>query len=271
MSPLAVPQPQRFEILRSVRNERHRTLRFLQEQPPEAFDAPATPGWRVREVVAHLITLDRAAVTGPMIPLVLGTGLERLERWNDAAVRRWAEQPVPAMLLGLDRWGRRFARMMELLPRRLYRVTFPTVWGKVPLEYAVWIRAYDEFVHRQDIRRALGLEDDRVDATQVAEFLLWALPANAMPGAANAAGAGMVGVNVAGEPLPEWVYDLRTGAAGPRADADAVDATITVPATPFVMAAATRDSFETLESSGVLTISGDADLARTFLSNIRLV
>jgi uncharacterized protein (TIGR03083 family) len=271
VSPLAPPPPQRFEIVRSIRNERHRTLRFLQEQPPEAFDAPATPGWQVRDVVAHLITLDRAAVTGTMIPLALGSGVERIERWNDRAVRKFAEQPVPAMLLGLDRWGRRFARMMELLPRRLYRLTLPTAWGKVPGAFVVAIRAYDEFVHRQDIRRALGLDDDRVDATQIAEFLLSALPSNAMPGAAREAGTGAVAVNVAGEPLPEWVYDLGAGAFGPRASTDAVDATVTVPATPFVMAAAARDSFEALESSGTLTISGDADLARTFLSNIHLV
>ena len=271
MSPLPAPQPQRFEIVRSVRNERRRTLRLLQEQPPDAFDAPATPGWRVRDVVAHLITLDRAVVTGAFLPLALGSGVERIERWNDRAVRRWAEQPVPAMLLGLERWGRRFARTMELLPRRIYTLRFPTVWGSIPAAYAVWIRAYDEFVHRQDIRRALGLEDDRADATQVAEFLLAMLPPNAMPAAAHAAGHGVISVNVTGEPLPEWVYDLGSGAAGPRGDTDAVDATASLPATPFIMAAATRDSFEALESSGMLTIDGDADLARTFLSKIRLV
>jgi hypothetical protein len=160
---------------------------------------------------------------------------------------------------------------MELIPTRLYQVRFPTAWGKVPGAFPVWIRAYDEFVHRQDIRRALGLEDDRVDATQIAEFLLWALPANAMPAAARQTGRGADAVKVAGEPLPEWVYDLGTGAAGPRAASDAVDATVTVSATPFVMAAATRDSFDALESSGTLTIDGDADLARALLSKIRLV
>ena len=63
VSPL--PAPRRRSTRSSVRSATNarRTLTFLGAQPPEAFDAPAVPGWRVREVVAHLITLDRAAVT----------------------------------------------------------------------------------------------------------------------------------------------------------------------------------------------------------------
>jgi uncharacterized protein (TIGR03083 family) len=271
MSPLPVPAPSRFEILRSTRNERRRTLRFLPGLAPEAFDAPATPGWRVREVVAHLITLDRAIATGAIMPLILGSGIERVERWNDRAVRSWADRPVPIMLQGLDRWGRRFDRMMSLTPVRLYRLRFPTVWGRMPGGYAVWIRAYDEFVHRQDIHRALGQEDERTDATKIAEFVLSVLPYNAMLDAARAGASGRVALSIEGEPLPEWIYDLGTGAAGPRDGAEGADVTIRVAATPLIMAASTRDSFDQLESSGMLTIEGDGELGRAFLSKIRLV
>ncbi len=272
MSPLPAPEPLKFEVLRSIRNERRRTIAFLREQPPEAFDAPATPGWRVRDVVAHLITLDRAAVAGAVLPLILGTGTERIERWNDRAVVGWADRPVPSLILGLDRWGRRYERQVGLVPRRMYRARFPTVWGRIPGAYAIWIRAYDEFVHRQDIRRALGLADDDVDATAIAEFLLGILPFHALPAIADADRRGSVGLALAGEPISEWVYDLASGKGGPIAPDDGVDARVRVDGTTsWIMTAATRGTFDDLESSGILTIEGDTRLARSLLSAIRLV
>ncbi len=270
MSPLAAPAPSKHEILRSIRNERRRTIAFLGTQPPEAFDAPAVPGWRVREVVAHLITLDRASVTGAVVVQILGHGTDRIERWNDRAVRSWADRPVPELLAGLEAWGRRFERQMRLLPVQLYRVRIPTIWGKVPGAFAVWTRAYDEFVHRQDIRRALQLPDDDVDATGIAEMILAILPYDTMPELLGR--TGRVAITVIGEPLPEWLYDLGTGRAGPIDGDEPVDARVSVAATPLIMAAAGRaGGFDELESSGGLTISGDHELARAFLSKVRLV
>ena len=264
------PEPSKFEILRSIRNERRRTLTLLRDQPAEAFDAPATPGWRVRDVVAHLITLDRAAVTGSMVRLILWGGTDRIERWNDRVVARWSKRPVPTMLVALDSWGRRFERQMSLLPKALYRMRFPTIWGRMPGAFAVWIRAYDEFVHRQDIRRALGLGDDVSDATAIAEFLLSVVPYHTLPELAGRGGT--VALEVAGEPLPRWRYDAGSGGvSGPVNGDEPADVVIRVPATPFIMAAAGREDFAQLESSGMLTIKGDSQLAGAFLSKLRLV
>jgi len=272
VSPLPAPEPLKFEILRSIRNERRRTISFLREQPPEAFDVPATPGWRVRDVVAHLITLDRAAVAGAILPLIVGSGTERIERWNDRAVVRWADRPIPSLIIGLDRWGRRYERQVGLVPRRIYRARFATVWGRIPGAYAIWIRAYDEFVHRQDIRRALGLPDDDVDATAIAEFLLGIAPYHALPAIEEADRRGAVALDLAGEPISEWVYDLASGEAGPIAPGDRADARIRVEGTTdWIMTAATRGAFDDLESSGGLTIEGDAGLAGALLSAMRLV
>ena len=270
MSPLPAPQPSKHEILRSIRNERRRTIAFLGTQPPEAFDVPAVPGWRVREVVAHLITLDRATVTGALIVQILGHGTDRIERWNDRAVKSWADRPVPELLTGLETWGRRFERQMRMLPVQLYRMRLPTIWGKVPGAFGVWIRAYDEFVHRQDIRRALELPDDDVDATAVAEMILAILPYHTMPELPGR--TGRVAISVTGEPLPEWLYDLGTGRAGPIDGDEPVDARVSVAATPLIMATAGRaGGFDPLESSGTLTISGDEELARAFLAKVHLV
>ena len=61
------------EIVRAVKAERRRTLALLRTPDAPAFDTPtALPGWRVRAVVAHLITLDRATVLGANLHVVSG-------------------------------------------------------------------------------------------------------------------------------------------------------------------------------------------------------
>src|SRR5207248_8190731 len=113
------------------------------------------------------------------------------------------------------------------------------------------------------------LGDDASDATAVAEFLLWVLPYHALP--RMTAASGCVALEVAGEPLPRWRYDAASGASGPVAADEPADVSIRVPATPLIMAAAGRDDFARLESSGILTIEGDIELARHLLSKVRLV
>ena len=62
-------------------------------------------------------------------------------------------------------------------PRRRNRVRVPTLWGRGPGGLLIWSRAYDDWVHRQDIRRAVGMDDEQVDLAPVAEFLLTAMSA----------------------------------------------------------------------------------------------
>jgi hypothetical protein len=135
----------------------------------------------------------------------------------------------------------------------------------------VWIRAYDEFVHRQDIRRALGLPDDEADAA-IADFVLSVQPFHAAHALSERGRAGRVALAVTGEPLPRWIYDLGARTSGPEDGTERADAWISVAATPLIMAAAGRGGgFGPLESSGRLTIEGDVDLARSFLDEVHLV
>jgi uncharacterized protein (TIGR03083 family) len=268
VSPLEAAEPTRFEILRELRNERRRTLSLLRDLPAEAFDAPATPGWRVRDVVAHLITTDRATVFGRSVPLVLGGDPSRLERWNDRAVRPWTDRPIVSLLLALERWGLRSERLLRRIPQRVYRIRLPTLWGRIPAAYVAWLRGYDEFVHRQDIRRAVGMNDEWIDATSVVDLILSIQRFHAMPAMPR---RGAVVLSVVDEPLPEWIYDLAAGVAGPRRDGEHADAHISIAATPLIMTVAGRDSLDRPDSSGYLTIEGDALLARDFLTKARMV
>ncbi len=258
--------PAKSDILRAVRDQRRRTLAYLSELDPEQFDVVALPGWRVREVLGHLISTDRAAVTGTILPVVFGS-MEKLEAWNDRQVGKWADRAPADLMVALDRWGRRFIRFASAIPGPVYQVRMPTLWGRGPGGMLVFSRAYDEWIHRQDIRRALGQPDEDVDLAPVTEFLMNAIRMNTVPAVPR--GTGRVAISLQGVPVPVWSFDLAGGSSGPNGEA--ADARIEAAGPGFVMAAAGRGTFEEMESQGGLSMSGDQDLARTFLSKLRIV
>jgi uncharacterized protein (TIGR03083 family) len=254
-------------IVGSIREERVRTLALLRSLEDEQWDAPALPNWRVREVVAHLITTDRASVTGRIIPQVLGS-IEKVEAWNDRQVAAWAGRTIAEHLSALERWGRRFARVALAVPKLAYGVRVPTLWGRAPGGLVLWLRPYDEWVHRQDIRRALGQPDEGNGFGNVGEFLLTAMSYDIprrMPGT-----RGSVRVALEGESIPEWGFDFTHRRFGAHAAA-ALDARITGAGHRFIMAAAGRDAFSMLMEEGSVKIEGDEHLAEAFLSKIRIV
>jgi uncharacterized protein (TIGR03083 family) len=258
------------EIVRAVAGQRRATLALIGAIDPAQFDAPtALPGWRVREVVAHLISLDVTGVTGEILPVALGS-TERLERWNDRQVRKRADRPVPNLLVAMDRWCRRFVRVARLEPAILYRTRMPTQWGRGPAGLLGWSRANDAWIHRQDLRRALGMGDEEVDVAPVVEFLLNARVVGVLPELSGR--TGRVSVSPEGSPVAEWVFDLASGTAGPRGGGEAEpDATIRIPAGALVMAASGHDRFDDLLADHVATIDGGESLAREFLAKTRIV
>jgi uncharacterized protein (TIGR03083 family) len=259
--------PPKRDIIRAIKDQRRRTLAYVSELDPSQFDSEVLPGWRVREVLAHLITTDKATVTGAILPVVFRS-TDYLEKWNDRQVPRWADRAPSDLIVGLDRWGRRFARFAQTLPGPLYRTPMPTLWGRGPGGMLVFSRCYDEWIHRHDMRRGLGQPDEEVDLAPVAEFLFRAIRMDTLPKLRG--GAGTVGISLDGVPVPEWRYDLASGSAGPSADGPA-DARIVANPPGFVMTAAGRGTFDDLEKAGEVSIEGAPDLGRTFLAQLRIV
>jgi uncharacterized protein (TIGR03083 family) len=257
------------DIVRAVKAERRATLTLLRELEPDRFDTPtALPGWRIREVVAHLITTDKSSVTGGIIPTVLlSRNTDRLEEWNERQVPKWANRPVTDLLVGLERWGRRFGRLADSVPAGMYKVRIPTPWGRAPGGIAFWVRAYDEWVHRHDIRRALDLPDEQVDLAPVAEFLLNAIGYGTLESLAR---VGTIAISFDGVPLPEFGFDLASGSFGVEL-AEGADARIVASAPEFIMAVAGRDRFEDLIANGTLKIEGDEKLVSELLEKLRIV
>ncbi|HVL33568.1 MAG TPA: maleylpyruvate isomerase family mycothiol-dependent enzyme, partial [Actinomycetota bacterium] len=235
------------DIASSVRAQRSRTIAMLEDLTSAQWEVAVTPGWRVREVAAHLVATDEAALTGRLWTLgVRRVDMERIERWNDVQVQRWAGRPIPALLHALDRWGRRIARATSL-PGPLGSKAIPTPLGKVSLQWLAGLRVYDEWVHGEDVRRALGLpsDDDPSIVEPVARQLLATIPVQTLPRVPHGA-RGEVTIafsDVAVEPLGIDLGRKRYGSIlanrGTRIEAEAA---------ALVMCAARRDAWREVEA-----------------------
>jgi uncharacterized protein (TIGR03083 family) len=262
------------EIVRGIRMERGRTLGLLRALEPSQWEVEVLPGWRVREVAAHLITTDKASVTGSIFTKVVSSG-EKLERWNDKVVGSYADRPVPELLLALDQWGRRLLRVVKTAPAKALGVRVPTMWGKGPAGMFAWSRPFDEWVHRQDVRLGLGMSLETADVAVPAGFVLAAAGTSVLPELNGRAGS--ITIDLSGVPLQPWTADLGSGDAGFGGAEEGAPAephaTITAPASRFVMASTGRGTFAELEKEGVLTVEGEGGrgLADEFLRRLRVV
>jgi uncharacterized protein (TIGR03083 family) len=264
------------EIVHATRTERIRTLALLRSLEPAQWEVEALPRWRIREVAAHLITIDRASVTGAIFPKILSSSSEKLERWNDKAVGSYADRPIPELLIALDRWGHRVVVVLRAAPAAAFRLRVPTMWGKGPAGMFAWSRPFDEWVHRQDVRRALGIADETADLAVVAGFVLAAAGTSVVRELAGRAGS--ITIDLSGVPLPPWTADLQSGESGFRQAGHAGSlvapgpaATIRAPASAFVMTTAGRGTFAELEERGELSVEGDRAAADEFLGRLRVV
>ncbi|MBI4728618.1 MAG: maleylpyruvate isomerase family mycothiol-dependent enzyme [Acidobacteria bacterium] len=259
------------EVVQAVRAQRARMIALLEDLAEERWETIALPGWRVREVAAHVVSTDEAALTGKMFAL----GLRRLpmadmEAWNETQVGRWADRPIPAILHGLEVWGRRMSRALSALPGPVARSRIPTPFGSVSFLWLGMARVYDEWVHAEDVRRAVGLpSDDSTEAVgPVLRQLLAGIPYQTLPRIAPGA-TGTVVLSMAGGDLPPVGFDL--GARRYGAGIDEGDGAIEADAAPLVMVAAGRDPWREAESAGHIRIRGERAPAEALLEALSVV
>lgn len=261
---------ERREVVDAIRAQRHRTVALLESLTPEEWDTIVTPGWRVREVAAHLIATDEAALTGRMLALGLRqVPIPEFEAWNDEQVRRWVDRPIPALLHALDAWGRRLVRIARMTPDAAARARIQTPLGRVSLRWLGMQRVYDDWVHCEDIRRALGLSSDaapevvRPSARQLQAIIpiqtLARIPATA---------SGRVGLRFSDLDLGTFGLDLGARRYGIGMT---VETTISGPAAAVIMVAAGRDRWRGAEERGDLVVAGPRPPAELFLDALLAV
>lgn len=261
------------DAIEALRAQRRATLDQLAGLEREVWDAPCLPSWCVRDVVAHLATIDTAAVAGRLLPLLRSPdGRAAVERWNDNVVRQVDTDEPEALLAELDRAGQRLRAVAERVPAVAWRAPFRTVFGRHPLGFLVARRVLDEWVHTVDIARAAGSIEPRAVAVPdwLATAVLDALPVQVLPRLDLPVGVVRLVVLTAppgedGEHAPRrtWSVDFARRHFGPRVTAPP-DATIRLHAGALALLGEGRDP----GGYGPVALEGDEALAARVLAGL---
>ena len=129
---------------------RERVTVLVRDADPDALDAvaPATPDWRVRDVLAHMTGVNADILTGTLD----GVASDAWTATQVDARRAWSVDQI------LDEWAERGAAVEGIAPN---------------LGPAVGQWLYDATTHEHDIRNALGAPGAR-DTDAVTLSFIWA-------------------------------------------------------------------------------------------------
>jgi uncharacterized protein (TIGR03083 family) len=123
----------------AYRELRVRTSDLIREADPGALDAiaPATPEWRVRDLLAHLVGVTADAANGRLDGVAT-------DPWTAAQVDARRDASIADMLSEWDDYGAQFEGALTALPS--------TVGGQA---------VFDAVTHEADMRHALGQPGER--------------------------------------------------------------------------------------------------------------
>lgn len=140
------------------------------------------PGWSVRDVVSHVIGLECEALGDPRpihsLPRDLIHVTSEASRYMEVQVDVRRHHTGPEMTSELEYTIIRRSRQLRDERRKPDDVVSHPVIGKLPLERFLEARAFDVWVHEQDLRRALGKPGnlDSAAALIARDLLLQGLP-----------------------------------------------------------------------------------------------
>lgn len=229
---------------------------------------------RVRDLVAHLITVDEQLLRGGVLGAWAGRGTaDDAHSWDLSG----AAMPTGDLLALLARMGERFATLATAAPALVGRMRAPGAFGRQSLWQLVARRVTHEWLHEQDIAAAGDTPvapvapPSRVVADVVAETVLCDLPAVALPQAAVTAGVVRLVIAVTprdvGATLPPivWGVDFGRRQYGPRVVAQP-DAVVRTDAVALALVASGRRRLGWHDPAWAVT--GDRDLAAALLETV---
>lgn len=271
---------ERTEMLAIASAEREALGRTIQYTPPDRWDSDsACPGWRNRDVVAHLAASDvaAAAVLGEEAAAELeeyrkSTGEDgefSLEAFNEFTVARRADAPFRQVVL---EWGRAadllLARASQVPPEDWTGQRVTWVAGPIPVRYLIQGRVSEWWIHGEDIRAGAGLPA-RIEHPPI--LAVNDLAIRMLPYALGLAGISYPGrsvhIDLEGAGGGRWHYGLAPREA--PAPGKAPDAVIEGRGYEFALVAARRVPAEYYLDDGSLAVGGDASVALDVLEHIR--
>lgn len=268
-------------LIASARHERTALGTTIQYAPPERWDAESPrEGWTVKDVIAHLASVEVAAAA-----VVGGEGAIELEEYRKSlgnepftpdAFGEWSvarRRDNPTVSLALE-WGRAadllLNRASSASPEDWTARQVPWLIGDLPLGYLVQTRLNDWWVCGEDIRIGAGLPSRREHPPihSVCDFAIRSLPywlsvaGKTFPGKSL-----LVELDGAGEGT--WNCSLAPREQPPAGKKP--DVVIGGRAEAFAQLAAGRMDPDVALYEGLVNAGGDSRIADAVLENLRLI
>ncbi|MGP3998573.1 maleylpyruvate isomerase family mycothiol-dependent enzyme [Streptomyces sp. 8N706] len=232
--------------------------------------ATACPGWSVRDVVSHVIGIECELLGDPRpihtLPRDLYHVTNELTRYMEVPVDVRRCHTAPEMTSELEYTIIRRSRQLRNETRRPDATVRSPLGGETTLERVLQFRAFDVWVHEQDLRRALGKPGnlDSPGALVARDQLLESLPKVVAKDAGAPANSAVV-FDVSG--AVEFMRTVRVDADGRGSINGSPSlgpaATLTLDWELFVLLACGRVRAETAAES--VKIDGDRELAQAIL------
>jgi len=179
------------------------------------------PRWTVGDVYARVISGEQWVADGA--PALHGDA----QAWVDRGVEQWRGAPRERVLDELRRVVElRERQLAEGVPAPDASAWWPWTAKSIPFERLLTARAFDLWVHEQDVRRAVSQPGnvDSPGARLALEMILWALP-RTVAKTVRAPGGSVVRITVVGELPADVAVQVDGEGRGSLVPPDAFPAT----------------------------------------------
>ncbi|MFF1557937.1 maleylpyruvate isomerase family mycothiol-dependent enzyme [Streptomyces sp. NPDC058279] len=179
--------------------------------------ATRCPGWSVRDVVSHIIGIECEQLGDPRpihtLPRDLRHVVDEFTRYMEVQVDVRRHHTAPEMTSELEYTVIRRQRQLRNEKRDPATLVRGPLGDQVTLEFALRLRAFDVWIHEQDLRAALGVPGnlDSPGAHVARDILLAGLPKVVAKGAGAPPNSAVV-LDVHGE--LEFMRTVRVDAQG---------------------------------------------------------
>lgn len=268
----------RRQMLGIARHERERLGRTIQYTGPDAWDRESVcPGWRNRDIVAHLAAQETAAaqllVGEPAAEFDAFREANDGELWvsgfNEWAVKVRTERPTREVIADWGRAADGFVRLAGRLSEDEWRNRkVEWVAGEIGIRYLVQSRIIEWWFHGEDLREGSGQEENpqhwpvHLANDMAIRMLPWSLGRAGLSFPGTSIQVDLEGV---GEGRWHWGLEPRTL---PPEDKKP-DAFINGRGTAFALVAGRRVPPDVYLEDGDLVVGGDEGLAIVVLQVLR--
>lgn len=258
-------------VVAALRTQRAATLGRLATLSDAGWELACLPGWRVRDVAAHLLAVDEASLTGRLHKAVSAARDRReFESWNEVSLAPWSDWAPGELIDALERCGDRLARFVARTPSALLQMPLRGWYGRQPLLFLHYRRVLDEWVHECDIAWADGSRtagDPVIPPPEVPDVLaaavLSSLPHLGLSRGTRTSGVVRLVVETGEDARRTWSVDFARRQYGSRITARP-DAVVRTDACTLALVAEGRVSWEG-PGRGRFAVEGDDATAMALL------